>query len=227
MIDSAVDPRDLALQRALPTLPVPRYGLLPELEPGRVRYLLAGNGLFVEARSNVLHVRLPVESFTAARLPYGLLESFVRAPAMPLGRDLLDEMVRLARADLPAEWAGLILGTASAGQLHVPTVNRASPAFIQYQSGSYDPLDVLADVHSHGHAASFFSSQDDRDDQANPSPCFFALVLGRLGRETPTICRRLVVHGRFFDRRDETWSPALASAAIDDPCEAEFASELA
>ena len=46
------DPRDAALQRACPTVPAPRFGLLPEMQNGQ-RLLIAANGVFVQVGERV------------------------------------------------------------------------------------------------------------------------------------------------------------------------------
>lgn len=202
--DALLDPRDAALQAAFPTLMAPRYGVLPPLAAGGRRHILASDGLYVEARSHVLHVCLPLMRHAVSGMPYGDLKPFVKILSAPMSPEMMAMMVARARAVMPNEWAGLLIRDGDGLRLHEPPTLSASAASIRYVTGGWNPLDLLVDVHSHGRLASHFSDTDDRDDRMNPAPCFFAMVIGRLDA-VPEVTHRLVVNRHFFVRVDEQW----------------------
>lgn len=195
------NPRDRALFASLPIVLAPRNEPMPDLEVGRTRLVLASDGLYIEARSRVLHACAQL-AFVQG-LPYGPVGTFLTgSDAEPGTLDLLEQAKRLASAACPNEWAGLIVVRYGEPQLHSPTPAEASPHRISYHTGDVDPLDLLWDLHSHGRGRAFFSGQDDDDDLANPCPVFMAGVIGRLDRFAPEMRARVVIAGREFDPDD-------------------------
>lgn len=190
------DPRDAALFAALPHVLVPRFGDLEELEVGRTRLLLARDGLYLEARTRVLHTRVLAAPFPG--LPYGEVEPLLVAPDIEAARDLIASCPDRAKRALPFEWAGFIARVDGRMQLIEPETLRSGPAHISFRSPSIDPLDILVDLHSHGTMPAFFSSTDDRDDLVSPVPTSIAMVIGRLDRETPEYVTRGLILGRCF-----------------------------
>ena len=223
MIDPEAIPLDQALQAALPTVVQPRYGTLPPLEIGGRRIIVAANGLFMECRSRGLHALGRIADFNLERTPYGETEPFVRFGADGASRlpdSLLTEAVGLASDASPREWAGLILQAEGGPILHVPELIAATSVSVGYQWADIDPLDVIADLHSHGEGPAYFSSIDDADDLANPSPCFVAAVIGNLGERDGgafSFANRLVMGGHFFDLRELCVHHGQSS--LHEPCE--------
>lgn len=194
------DPRDAALFAALPHVLVPRYGKLEEIEPGRSRLLLARDGLYLEARTNVLHTRVLAAAMPG--LPYGPIEPLLIAPQIEEARELIAECPDRAKKSLPNEWAGLIVRVEGRMQLIEPETLGSGPAHIRYRSTGIDPLDILVDLHSHGRMGAFFSQTDDADDLVSPAPTSIALVFGRLEAETPEYVTRGLILGRCFALED-------------------------
>lgn len=194
------DPRDRIMAISNPVLPMPRHSDLPDLEIGRHRYLLAAGGVYLETRSRALRVAVRVMDASESSLPFGEV-----IPALTIGtdqhipRELIAECVRLAKEAMPNEWAGVIVLQKGAFRLIVPPIIKATRASIGYSTEGIDPLDVVVDLHSHNSMPAFFSSQDDADDSANPTPVFVSMVLGRLDTDSPEMVSRVVVHRLSYD----------------------------
>lgn len=216
MTQSFVNPLDMALQAALPTVIQPRHGALGPLEIGGRRHILAANGLFLECRSRGVHVQAQLVGFKLGRCPYGVAGRFRRFGAdgdYTLPDSLLIQAIDLARETSPHEWAGLILHTRNGPVLHVPEPSDATATSIRYEWAGIDPLDVIADLHSHGEGPAYFSPTDNVDDLANPSPCFVAGVLGRLNCDDCSVATRLVAGGHFIDLRGLVLLPGSPDCA--------------
>lgn len=209
MIVHPTNPLDRALFSALPLVLAPRRDPLSPVEIGATRLVLASDGLYIEARTRVLHACGRIAD--ADRLPYGPMEPFVTSL---LGCDpspLLDRAVQSATRSLPNEWAGVIVRQRDDLALYEPPILASSPGRVRYDATSIDPLDVLWDLHSHARMPAFFSGQDDADDLSCPSPCFLASVIGKCQQATPVWATRLVIGGRAFDHDNPVTSRHLAS----------------
>lgn len=191
------DPRDAALFSALPLVCMPRYGVLEEISAGGSRLLLGRDGLYLEARSNVLHAC--VLAAPMAGLPYGVVTPFVRAVQLESARQFLIRAPKDARVALPNEWAGVIAQVNGEMQLVIPVTESKGPGHIRYRAPEINPLDILVDVHSHGTSHAYFSQTDDADDLAMPSPVFIAAVVGCVDRADPEYAHRGVILGREFN----------------------------
>lgn len=197
MIVCPDNPRDRALFAALPVVLAPRFEPLPALELGRTRLVLASDGLYVEARTRVLHACGRIAQ--SDHLPFGRLKPFVMRLLDADPAPILATAAAAARRALPNEWAGVIVGQGNEFSLYEPPVLAQSSARVRYDATGIDPLNVLWDVHSHATMPAFFSGQDDADDLACPSPCFVAGVIGRCHTDTPTWDCRVIIAGRAFD----------------------------
>ena len=188
------DRRDFALLGSTPALMQPRFGTLAPLRAGH-RYIVGRGGLYVEARSAVLHAVACVAPSRAA-LPFGVVTPFLTLPEGRLPRGLIEEAVVRARGCVPEEWAGVLVYEASGYRLVEPEVLSRSAGHVSYGRSGIDDETVVVDVHSHGTAAAFFSAQDDEDDTARGG-FYLALVLGEVTTASPAVAARLVIHGHF------------------------------
>lgn len=187
-------PADQALLGATPMLMAPRFGELPAVSPGQLRYVAASDGVYLQAASHALSACVRV---TEGRFPYGTLKPYLRLLAGPIPREIELQAIARARAHAPLEWAGLVILEAGGYRLWEPEGARASNARITYDTSGVDPLSVVLDLHSHGDGAAFFSSQDDSDDTAMPIPCLLTGVIGHCRGPAPSRCLRLVAGGAF------------------------------
>lgn len=203
------NPRDRALFAALPVVLAPRFEPLPDLELGCTRLVLAADGVYIEARTRVLHACGRISE--ADRLPFGAMRPFVTRLIDADPSTLLTLAVSSAQRCLPNEWAGVIVRQGDGLTLHQPPVLAHSPARVRYDATGLDPLDVLWDLHSHAAMRAFFSREDDADDLACPSPCFIASVIGHCHTDAPAWASRLVIAGRAFDLDSPASGRHLAS----------------
>jgi PRTRC genetic system protein A len=180
---------DATLFAGVPLLPAPRFGSLPALLPGQKRFLAAMDGIYVEACSHAMSVRLKVGE---GLLPYGPMSNEVRLSAGPVPRALLREFVERAQAQSDCEIAAaVVLDGEGVYRLHWPTVHHASAAHVHYADQIDDDRLVL-DLHTHATGPAFFSAMDDASDRSRPGP-YFACVVGRCDRDDPELVARAVL----------------------------------
>lgn len=196
------DPRDLAVCAVTPTLMAPRYGTLPPVAVGQYRFVVASNGVFVQARSRAVDVCLRIGN--ANGLPYGAVEEYVRLAGGPIPRELGEQMMARAIAATPNEWAGIIVYDAleQAYRLTEPPVSSVSPGHITYATSGYDDELLVLDIHSHGTGHAFFSGTDNRSDNHG---VYLASVLGCCkDMNEIEVKTRIVVHGIHYN---VGWTP--------------------
>lgn len=188
------DRRDFALLGSTPALMQPRFGALSPLVAGH-RYLVGRGGLYVEARSAVMHAVSCVAPSPVA-LPFGEVTPFLKLPEGGLPRGLIADAVVRARACVPDEWAGVIVYDGSGYRMLEPEVLSRSAGHVSYERSGIEEATVVVDLHSHGAGAAFFSAQDDEDDTERGG-FYLALVLGEVTAAQVSVAARLVVHGHF------------------------------
>ncbi|QRD62728.1 PRTRC system protein A (plasmid) [Xanthomonas citri pv. citri] len=163
---------------------------VPLREPGR-RWVMAADGLYLEARSLAVHVMHRVGTIASA---YGDAKAFQRTINGRVPSALLDQCIALAVAAGDKEIAALIHWNPVAGtyELSTPDIISAGAAHVTYRDEAQDEL-LVCDFHSHGHLPGFFSSTDDASDLSRVGP-YFALVAGRCqSRLTLEVCSRMCV----------------------------------
>lgn len=196
------DPRDLAVCAVTPTLMAPRYGALPPVAVGQYRFVVASNGVFVQARSRAVDVCLRIGS--ANGLPYGTLDEYVRLAGGPIPRELGEQLMARAIAATPNEWAGIVVYDAleQAYRVMEPPVSSVSPGHITYATSGYDDELLVLDIHSHGTGHAFFSGTDNRSDNHG---VYLASVLGCCkDMNDIEVKTRIVVHGIHYN---VGWTP--------------------
>ena len=160
-------------------------------EPGiGYDYVLAAGGLYAQSRSDQLSARLRLAACTVRGL----------AP--------VDQRLELRRGPIPAELFELGLGwfredPETERFFAISWDGRAYRLVVPEQTGTASslryrpPEGVVAEFHSHGHAAARFSATDDRDEQG------FRIygVCGRLDAERPELNLRLGLYGHFAPLR--------------------------
>lgn len=204
LLDYLTDSRDKALLSATPTLMAPHFGKLPPCDLGAHRFVVARNGLFIQARTHVLDVCACINKDVS--LPYGTLKERVTLLHGGLSADLFSTLMADAQKALPNEWAGLIVWNeeiSSYEYLRPQTVGQSSH-HISYLNNQYDTNNLLLDAHSHAHGRAFFSTTDDASDLG----IHLSLVFGRCeDLATMETKARLCVHGHFIDFPASELSP--------------------
>jgi len=191
------DPRDVALQRACPCVPVPRFGPLNDAEELGQRVLVASNGVFLEIRRSWLQCTVRIgELPRTPPLPYGSLTEHIAFTFGVIPIALLEEFIAIGRNGLPNEVAGALIYHRSSNTLRLAIHDaiKAGPAEIRYRMPVLGPEEEVAvDLHTHGRLPAFWSSTDDADDQG-VKVCG---VFGDLHREKPSAAFRLAINGQF------------------------------
>lgn len=194
-----MDPRDAVLQAHTPAVMVPRFGTFEPMTTYGHRFLVADNGLWLEMRRAWLYARLQISATqSGVPIPYGRLEESVELLFGKIPKDLLDDFVGQAKADLPNESAAAIIWNESTSLLSLQKLVTltAGPAHITSAPASLGAGDhLVADLHSHAMLPAFFSDQDDRDDR---SAVKLSVVVGNLDKPVQTFASRLCALGKFI-----------------------------
>jgi len=153
-------------------------------------YVLAGNGLLLEAENAHLRVRIPLAEVPVRGLPPVVTELQLKHGMIP--GELLDLTVSLCSARPDQEVYVAIAWDGQEYRITVPP-QEGSGGHVSYETVP----NTVVGVHSHGRMGDFFSSTDDADDQG----FLVSVVLGEVGRLVPTARARLCVYGYFAPAR--------------------------
>lgn len=155
-------------------------------EPGLFyNYILAGNGLFIQARSPLLRATVHIaETWVRGLLP---LEEKVELPRGNIPRYIYNLALSVLFIDRVQEWY-LAVTWEGKYRLRVPC-QETSNCSVRYERL---PSTVL-DIHSHGAMRAFFSGTDNEDEQG----LRLYMVVGRLDTLIPEIEMRVGVYGYF------------------------------
>lgn len=147
-------------------------------------YILASNGLFIEARGKLLSARIPVAPAEVRGLAPVAPEVILRYGRIP--QRLFDLAVSVMLAD-PGRERYLAITWEDGYHVRFPTQDGTGVA-VQYSAVA----NVLLDLHSHGGMQAFFSRQDNEDEQG----LRLYAVIGRMN-EIPEVKMRCGVYGYF------------------------------
>lgn len=192
------DPRDAALINATPVVAAPIYGSLTPVAIDTYRFVMAADGLYIEARSRAVAIRSHVA--TTFGMPYGGVRPTVDlAAAMPAS--IHADVLACLQRQLPNEGACGVVFNHNTGdyELVEPVINHQSSSHIDYQRIAEDASRTLVvDVHSHGHGEAYFSRIDNADDIDG---IYLAVVFGFDGANlnAPSHVTRLVIYGYQID----------------------------
>lgn len=193
--------RDEHLQRNCPTVMVPHYEQLPDLDRDGHRFLAARNGLWVELHRHWLHARLPLAAPSIA-LPYGVLSE---ALTFRFGPEFVRHLQRFAAesaAAFPNEHAAWLVWNEAAKTLEYEAVDILfqSDSKVHYSRPTYRRGIVpCVDLHSHGRHEAHFSDRDDEDDQGETK---LAVCFGNCDWQRQSVAARLSLQGYHYDLSD-------------------------
>ena len=156
-------------------------------EPGLFyNYILAGNGLFLEAENPLLRARVHLAEARVRGLRP--LEPCLELRHGRVPGHLLTLAVNTMLTSPDREMYAAITWEADRYRILVPGQERDRGHV------TYEPTaGTLVGIHSHGHMGAFFSSTDDQDEQG----LLAAVVLGHLETLLPQARARLCVYGYF------------------------------
>lgn len=175
-------------------------GPIPAIAEGHLyNYLLAGNGLFLQAERHELTVLMRIAPAQVRGLPPLRSRLCVRFPRVPV--DLVREMVQVA-ADAARDRSGglevLLTLTFQEGrwQLTQPPQEQ-TPSSVQLapDADRAAVLEALIDVHSHPFPLRAFSGTDHESDRG----AFRFAVLIADPADVPSLHARLCVYGAFLE----------------------------
>jgi PRTRC genetic system protein A len=167
-------------------------------------YVLAGDGLFVHARSRLLHVRARVAPCMVRGLPPLYTACILPQGRLPLAIwDAIVDAVLDARASEREVLLAVVHRPTSGYELVRPLqVGGATRVLYQRQP------DTILELHSHGRLPARFSATDDLDEQRLS---LFGVV-GRLDRPRPEVRLRAGAYGYFLPL---PWDSVFDGAAGD------------
>jgi PRTRC genetic system protein A len=202
MINYLTDRRDQIVFGETPTLMQPLYGeALQKPETGKHRFVIASDGVYVEAVNQVLDVRLPVAK-SGIKLPYGQIGAVgICLVNGKIPKRILQDICEKTFLCGEYEWAGLVVWDKIRKEyaLFEPEVISFSAGHISYLNVLPDKYNLVMDLHSHGTVPAFFSKTDDQSDIGG---FYIAGVVGNCDSGEPTFATRIVVNGHFFECSD-------------------------
>ena len=149
-------------------------------------YVLAGNGLFLEAENALLRARILIAPAQVRGLPALVPYLELRHGLIP--GYLMDLVVSACGATPDREVYAAIAWDGQDYRVVVPP-QEGSGGHVDYE---VVPNTVVG-IHSHGSMGAFFSGTDTRDDQG----FIVSVVLGELGHLVPQARARLCLYGYF------------------------------
>ncbi|MBA7689611.1 MAG: hypothetical protein GH143_01730 [Calditrichaeota bacterium] len=147
-------------------------------------YILASNGLFIEAESPLIDARIPVTECEVRGLAPMETKVTLTYGSIPQRFWELALDTFLAEPD-KEQYVGV---TADAGYHFYLPVQDKNDGSVIYEFGNK----VVLDIHSHGHMGAFFSTKDDEDEKGLK----LYGVVGKLNA-TPVVKMRIGVYGYF------------------------------
>ena len=156
-------------------------------EPGLgYQYILACNGLFVEAENRLLQATIRVAALEvrglapmqeSVSLKHGLVPRYLWERAWEI----------LAEDPYSERYLAIVWGPG--GYDLVQPSQEATSASVQYDR----PRNVVVDIHSHSTMKPFFSATDDKDDQGFK----ISIVAGEMDKPLNTFLARVCLYGYF------------------------------
>ncbi len=189
---------DVALLAAAPVAVVPANSAFYPLQENGHRFLLAADGIYLEARRPWLHFIHRLAPISGVRIPYGPLTPTVEFPFGRLGAAMpqLQDFALHASACAPVEAAGSVIWNSVTNEWRIEyphVIGEAGEGHIEFEQVRLaDDEHLVIDLHSHGHLPAFFSGTDDCDDAGSVK---IAGVYGNLDQTEPTVAFRICVLG--------------------------------
>lgn len=197
------DPRDQVLLNQNPTLMMPRFGQLPDLQIGQRRYVMARDGVYIQAKSPVLSITAKLAD--TPPMPYGALHPSVEMIGGLVPGELVRSFQQSAIDAHPVETAGFVIWKQERQEylLYSREGLSASSGHISYLVDDIDYDTVVCDFHSHGQHPAYFSTTDDVSDNFG---VYFASVFGRCDdMNTMEMVTRIVIDGYHIDVPWHPW----------------------
>jgi len=193
-----MDSRDVALQSVMPTVMVPRFSELEELDTPGNRILMAANGIWLEVCRAWVYLRTPIALPPRIPVPYGLVREELRFGFDKLPKAMVEQFIEQARMRIPNECAAWIVWNqrTNSWKLLMLEERSVSPGHVEFNRPTLgEDEHMVLDMHSHGLLDAFFSSTDNYDDGRGEVK--IAGVIGNLDKPEATASFRLCANGVF------------------------------
>lgn len=148
-------------------------------------YVLASNGLFIEAENKLIAAQIPIAECNVRGL--APLETKVILTYGSIPQRFFDLSLNMFLADTTREHYVAVVGDAGY-HFYIPLQDKEGGTVV-YEFGDH----VVLDLHSHGTMRAFFSSKDNEDEKGMK----LYGVVGNLG-DTPVLKLRLGVYGYYL-----------------------------
>lgn len=194
-----LDKRDIALQTLTPCVMVPKFSGLEPLQASGHRFLLANDGLWLDIKRAWLDLTVPLALQHLVPIPCGQLKEKMHFNFGLLPTKFLKQFLNDARKSLPNECAAWFIWNEKTGEMRYELLaeNAASITALSYQCPYLEEDEhLIADIHSHGNDAAFFSYDDNNDDKTVVK---IAVVIGNVSQQNISIKMRLCANGYFID----------------------------
>ena len=193
-----MDSRDVAQQSVMPTVMVPRYAELEELDTPGNRILMASNGVWLEVCRAWLYARVLVAHPLRIPVPYGMIHEELRFGFGKLPKAMVAQFIEQARVRSPNECAAWVVWNqrTDAWKLMMLTETSVGPNHVDVNLPTLgEDEHMVMDLHSHGLSSAFFSRKDNKDDRGEVK---IAGVIGNLDKPGVTASFRLCANGVFL-----------------------------
>ena len=194
------DPRDCVLHAACPMVMAPTLGTFMPLEGPGKRLIAARDGIYLEARSEVLHWLLKVSSLP---MPYGVVSPFLTLLHGPMPLKHLYAMADQALDVSPAEIAFAVQHRGAGYELLLPASTSASRSHVTYND-TFHPGRLVLDLHSHGEGNAYFSGTDDTSDASRTEIYIAAVIAPRTTYSKTRLAWRAVCAPYLIPLDDDT-----------------------
>jgi len=195
-----MDARDIALQSVVPTVMVPRYTDFEALSIPGHRFLMTGNGVWLEVNREWLYARVQLTEALEVALPYGLVTAELQFKCGKLPKPMVYQFTEKARLCSPNECAAWIVWNQRTGVWRLQMLDDEISADRDHVSVNLPALGedeyMVLDLHSHGEHTAYFSDTDNADDKGSSK---ISGVIGNLDKVEVTTAFRLCLNGVFIE----------------------------
>lgn len=186
---------DKVLQAHTPVAVVPKYGEFVAMQGEGHRFLVCGDGLWVECRRRWLHAVLPMARQSASAMPFGTVKQSVDLAFACLPSWAILRFLEEARQHHPKEVGALVSWDEETGafEYHSCRVLESGVGHLKQAWPALRPgVWPVLDLHSHGPIPAYFSRQDRRD---TGMEVIAAAVVGGLDGSKPELALSLFACG--------------------------------
>lgn len=158
--------RDLDAEHAVPALMVPRFDEMERLTSNGQRFLVAANGLWLEARWDWMYLRTHVAPCPIA-LPYGEVTPQFRIEFDGIPEAILDEFIEAAVFRSPNRCAGWVVWNKEREEMMLKLFEGVSAGgvhLVEVRPELEEEEHIVCELRSKGRQPARFTEDDDKAD---------------------------------------------------------------